>query len=72
MADVGFEQILLMMNPLVMSVADVFDTYAYVQGILKGQISIGVTVGMFKGLVGLVLIMTANYIVKRLGQEGLY
>jgi putative aldouronate transport system permease protein len=72
MADVGFEQVLLMLNPLVMSVADVFDTYAYIQGILKGQISVGVTVGMFKGLVGLVLIMSANYIVKKLGQEGIY
>ncbi|MCM3381744.1 ABC transporter permease subunit [Shouchella clausii] len=72
MADVGFEQILLMMNPLVMSTAEVFDTYAYTHGILQGQISIGVTVGMFKGVVGLVLVLGANYIVKRMGHEGIY
>ncbi|MFD0677170.1 MULTISPECIES: ABC transporter permease [unclassified Paenibacillus] len=72
MADVGFEQVLLMTNPLVMSVAEVFDTYAYSIGILKGQISVGVTVGMFKGIVGLVLVMASNYIVKKMGHEGIY
>ncbi|MFD0680252.1 MULTISPECIES: ABC transporter permease [unclassified Paenibacillus] len=72
MADVGFEQILLMMNPLVLSVAEVFDTYAYTHGILKGQISMGITVGMFKGVVGLVLVLASNYIVKKLGHEGIY
>jgi putative aldouronate transport system permease protein len=71
MADVGFEQILLMMNPLVLSVAEVFDTYAYTHGILKGQISMGITVGMFKGVVGLVLVLVSNYIVKKLGHEGI-
>jgi putative aldouronate transport system permease protein len=72
MADVGFEQVLLMMNPLVISVAEVFDTYAYTHGILKGQVSVGVTVGMFKGVVGLILVLTANYTVKKMGQEGIY
>ncbi|SDO34538.1 putative aldouronate transport system permease protein [Paenibacillus sp. yr247] len=71
-ADVGFEQLLLMQNPLVRSVSEVFDTYSYTYGILNGQISIGVTVGMFKGVVGLVFVLTANYIVKKLGHEGIY
>ncbi|OXM83596.1 protein lplB, partial [Paenibacillus rigui] len=70
--DVGFEQVLLMMNPLVTSVAEVFDTYSYTQGILKGQISVGVTVGMFKGVVGFILVMGSNYVVKKLGHEGIY
>ncbi|MFD1134758.1 ABC transporter permease [Paenibacillus urinalis] len=72
MADTGFEQILLMMNPLVRSVGEVFDTYSYTHGILKGDISVGVTVGMFKGIVGLILIVTANKVVKKLGHEGIY
>ncbi|MEF2245459.1 MULTISPECIES: ABC transporter permease [unclassified Paenibacillus] len=72
MADVGFEQILLMSNPLVTSVSQVFDTYAYTVGILGGKISVGVTVGMFKGLVGLVLVVLSNRIVKKLGQDGIY
>lgn len=72
MFDTGFEQILLMMNPLVRNVGEVFDTYSYTYGILQGKISIGVTVGLFKGLVGLALIVLANRIVKRLGHEGIY
>ncbi|KAB8133582.1 sugar ABC transporter permease [Gracilibacillus oryzae] len=72
MMDVGFEQVLLMYSPVVRDVAEVFDTYAYTQGILRGQISVGVTVGMFKGIVGLILVVAANRIVKRFGYEGLY
>ncbi|WP_243767401.1 ABC transporter permease [Paenibacillus agricola] len=72
MADVGFEQVLLMMNPLVTSVAEVFDTYSFTQGIIQGKVSVGVTVGMFKGVVGLVLVLLSNYVVKKLGHEGIY
>lgn len=71
MMDVGFEQILLMLNPLVMNVGDVFDTYAYMQGILRGQLSIGVAVGMFKGVIGLILVLGANWLAKRMGHEGI-
>lgn len=72
MADVGFEQVLLMINPLVREVGEVFDTYAYTQGILRGNISIGVAVGFFKGIVGLAFVVTANYVVRKLGYEGIY
>ncbi|WP_407647375.1 ABC transporter permease [Gracilibacillus salitolerans] len=71
MMDVGFEQILLMLNPLVMNVGDVFDTYAYMQGILRGDTSIGVAVGMFKGIVGLIMVLGANWLSKRFGGEGI-
>jgi len=72
MADVGFEQVILMTNPLVTSVSEVFDTYVYTVGILRGQVSVGVTVGMFKGVVGLVLVVLSNAIVKKMGHEGIY
>ncbi|MDR1263563.1 MAG: ABC transporter permease subunit [Oscillospiraceae bacterium] len=72
MADVGFEQMLLMQNPLVMSVAEVFDTYAFNQGILRGQLSFGVAVGLFKNIIGLSLIFGANMIAKRSGHSGIY
>jgi putative aldouronate transport system permease protein len=71
-ADVGLEQILLMMNPMVNDVANVFDTYSYMLGIQQGDVSVGTAVGLFKGLVGLVLVVLANTVVKRLGHEGIY
>ncbi|TDF92580.1 ABC transporter permease [Paenibacillus piri] len=72
MTDVNFEQVLLMMNPLVRDVGDVFDTYVYNNGILRGMYSVGVAVGFFKGLVGLALVMASNYVVKKMGHEGIY
>jgi putative aldouronate transport system permease protein len=72
MMDVGFEQLLLMMNPLVMNVADVFDTYAYNHGVLRGEISTGVAVGIFKGVIGLILVLGANYLSKKMGEDGIF
>lgn len=72
MMDVGFEQVLLMQNPLVMQVGEVFDTYVYKQGILSGQTSYSIAVGLFKSIVGLVLVVLANRLAKKLGEEGLY
>jgi putative aldouronate transport system permease protein len=71
-ATVGFEQVLLMSNPLVNNVAEVFDTYAYRVGILQSSISFGTTVNVFKGFVGLLFVWLSNYSVKKFGYEGIY
>ncbi|WP_235939905.1 ABC transporter permease [Occultella kanbiaonis] len=70
--DTGFEQIYLMTNSLNRSVADVFDTYVYFTGITQGAYSYSTAIGMFKGLVGLVLIFGANALARRFGQRGLF
>ncbi|MEX1031544.1 MAG: ABC transporter permease subunit [Paenibacillaceae bacterium] len=70
--DVGFEQVLLMGNPYVRDVAEVFDTYSYRQGISQGNFSIAITVGIFKSVGGLIMVMLSNHIVKRLGHSGIY
>ncbi|MBO2942650.1 sugar ABC transporter permease [Paenibacillus sp. F411] len=72
MLEVGFEQVLLMQNPLVQPVAEVFDTYVYKRGLLSGQFSYGVAVGVFKSVASLILIVSANQLAKRFGQQGLY
>jgi putative aldouronate transport system permease protein len=65
----GFEQIYLMSNPLNRQVADVFDTYVYFIGIAEGAFSYSTAVGLFKAAVGVVLIVGANWIAKRFGDE---
>jgi putative aldouronate transport system permease protein len=70
--DLGFEQIFLMLNPFTMDTGNVLDTYVYFKGIQQGNTSFATAVGMFKGLVGLVLVVIANRIAKRFGEEGLY
>jgi putative aldouronate transport system permease protein len=71
-ASVGFEQVLLMMNPMVYHVAEVFDTFAYRVGILQGQISFGTAVNVFKGFVGLLFVWVSNRSVRKMGYQGIY
>lgn len=70
--DTGFEQIFLMLNPFNMDSGNVLDTYVYFKGIQQGNIGFATAVGMFKGLVGLVLVLGANRLAKRFGEDGLY
>jgi putative aldouronate transport system permease protein len=70
--DVGFEQVYLMMNGAVSSVADVFDTYVYRVGIQQGDFSYSTAVGLFKSVVGLLLVIGANRLAKKFGEEGIY
>ncbi|THF82126.1 ABC transporter permease [Cohnella fermenti] len=70
--DVGFEQVFLMGNAAVSNVAEVFDTFVYRNGVLNGEFSYTATVGLFKSIVGLVLVVTANKLAKMAGQDGLY
>jgi putative aldouronate transport system permease protein len=68
----GFEQIYLMTNALNRQVADVFDTYVYFVGITQGAYSYSTAVGLFKAIVGVVLIFGANWLAKRFNQAGLF
>jgi putative aldouronate transport system permease protein len=70
--DTGFEQIWLMTTSLNRSTADVFDTFVYYVGITQGAFSYATAVGLFKGVVGLLLIFGSNWLAKRLGQRGLF
>lgn len=70
--DTGFEQIYLMTNSLNRDVADVFDTYVYTVGITQGAFSYSTAVGLFKSLVGIVLVLGSNHIAKRFGHSGIY
>ncbi len=70
--DVGFEQIFVLYHPLVYDVADVIETYVYRVGITQGQFSFSTAVGLFKSVIGLILVVLANRTVKKLGQGGIW
>lgn len=70
--DTGFEQIFLMLNSMNRNVGEVFDTYVYTNGIVQGHFSFSTAVGLFKSVVGLMLVVGANYFAKKIGEEGLY
>lgn len=68
----GYEQIFLMRNDLNMEFADVFDTYIYSRGIVNGQYSFSSAAGMFKSIVGMILVLGSNKISKMCGENGIY
>ncbi|MDR1599633.1 MAG: ABC transporter permease subunit [Oscillospiraceae bacterium] len=68
----GFEQIYLFQNDLNISVSDIFETYTYNIGVVGGQYSYSTAVGLFKNMVGAILIFTSNTLAKRLGGATLY
>lgn len=70
--DTGFEQIFLMIAPTNREVGDVFDTYVYTKGMTQAQYSYSAAVGLFKSVVGLILVLGANWLAKRFGEEGVY
>lgn len=70
--DLGFEHVYLLLNSLNREVAEIFDTYVYTAGLKNGQLSYSTAVGVFKGLVGLVLVIGANKLAKKFGEDGLY
>lgn len=67
--DNGFEQVFLLYNPMTYDVADVFETYTYRIGLIDGRLSFAAAVGLFKALVGLVLILAANRLARVFGKQ---
>ncbi|MDT2989956.1 ABC transporter permease [Enterococcus casseliflavus] len=70
--DMGFEHMFLLMNSMNREVAQIFDTFVYTAGIQNGQLSYSTAVGLFKGLVGLILVIFANRLAKKIGEDGIY
>jgi len=68
----GFEQILLLYSPSVYKVADIIDTYIYREGLISMQYSFASAVGLFKSIVGALLVLGVNYLSKKIGEEGIW
>lgn len=62
----GFEQILVMYNPTVYEVADIIETYIYRMGLGQMDFSLGTALGLFNGVVALILIVGANIVSRKL------
>lgn len=70
--DAGFNQIFMLYSLPVYSVGDIIDTWVYRQGILEFQFSLATAVGLFKGAIGLILILIANRLTKQFSGSGIY
>jgi putative aldouronate transport system permease protein len=70
--DVGFEQVYIFLSPITYEVGEILDTYAYRLGIMNGQFSVTTAIGLFKSVIGFVLLVGANKISKSTTGESLY
>jgi putative aldouronate transport system permease protein len=52
--------------------AEVLDTFVYFNSITTGNYGYGAAAGLFKAVVGLVLILAANRFAHALGERGVY
>jgi putative aldouronate transport system permease protein len=70
--NVSFEQVWMMTNDMVRNVAETFETYSFRVGVQMGNYSVGATVGLFKSLVGVLLVVGSNWMIKKTGHDGIY
>ncbi len=71
---VGFEKVLLMQNNLNLDTAEVIDTYVYKIGLASAvpQFSYATAIGLFRSVIGLVLLVLANTFARRFAKSSLW
>jgi putative aldouronate transport system permease protein len=69
---VGFEQIVLQRDAVGAGAGEVLDTYVYFTGVINGNWSLAAAAGLCKGVIALMLIVSANRVAHALGEQGLY
>lgn len=63
--NVGFEKVLLLYNPLTYETADVISTYLYRVGLVSNNFSYAAAIGLFQAIIGLVMVLSANLVSRR-------
>lgn len=70
--DAGFEQVYIFLNTRVYDVGDILDTWIFRRGIEQLDFSVPAAMGVFKSVIGFVLVLGANKLAKRFGGSGLW
>ncbi len=68
----GFDQHLIIGNPLTQKYWDVIDTYSYRYGVQQGYYSMGTAVSLMKSLVGFILVLVTNGIARKVSDVALF
>lgn len=72
MMDVGFDQMYVLVNPILYDVGDVLSTYIFRIGVGQAQFSSTAAIGLFQSVVGLVLITVANAFCRKFYDKNLW
>ena len=67
---VSFEKVFLLQNPLNLATSEVISTYVYKIGLLNANYSFATAVGLFNSVIGMILLLVVNTLVKRFSDSG--
>ncbi len=67
--EVGFDQIYNLQNSAVLSVSEVISTYVFKVGIQGAQFSLTTAIGLFEAVIGLLLVLAANWGAGKMGKS---
>ncbi|MDR6881978.1 ABC transporter permease [Paenibacillus sp. GCM10023248] len=70
--NVGFEKIILLYNPVTYETADVISSFVYRKGLLEFGWSYSSAVGLFNSVINLILLVSANYISRKVNESSLW
>ena len=68
----GFEKVLLMYTPANAMVSDIIDTLVYRTGLVSQNYPYATAIGLFSGVVGVILVSTTNWISRKATGESIY
>lgn len=68
----GFEKVYLMQNNLNLPVSEVISTYVYKIGITSAQYSYSAAINMFNTVINFILLITVNYVSKKVSDNSLW
>ena len=69
--NVGFEKVYLLQNNLNTASSEIISTYVYKMGLVSSQYSLSSAIGLFNNLINLILLVTVNYISKKMSDTSL-
>lgn len=69
---VGFQKVFLMQNNLNRSASEIISTYTYQVGLVESNYSYAAAIGLFNGVINLILVIVTNKISRRVSETSLW
>ena len=70
--DAGFDQIFNLYSSAVYETGDIIDTYVYRVGLVDWNYKLSTAIGLFKNIIGFILVASANFLAKRISGNGIW
>ncbi len=68
----GFEQVFMLYTPTVYETGDILETFLLRMALSEGKFEVATAVGLFQSIIGFVMLVTVNSVVKKTGHHGIY